>query len=276
METKWACCSKVYGENTSLERAMEGIGRAGIKYIELAAIPGYREHVRPEGMSDKHIELLLKRISQADIEALSISGHSELAEEQGVKIFMERMTFASKAGIKIVNTGPGKTPDGRSKEAFFENMKRISELAEKLDLTVGLEIHGELTANAGACKKTLERINSPQVGINYDTANVIYFSGIKPQDDIRDIASHIVHLHLKDIRGGKGSLDFPVLGEGEVDFAKVFSILDEVHYDGPYCIELELVDVVKGFTDEDGDEALAESFKFLKGIRKGLLEERMV
>ncbi len=268
MATKWACCSKIYGENTSLERALEGISRQGIKYVELSAIPGYREHVKPEGMSDKDIDLLLKKISRAGTEAVSMHGFTDMADAGKVKVFMETMKFASKAGIKIVNTGTGETADEKGKEAFFENMKRVGELAEKLDVTIGLEVHGELTANAKACKKTLERIGSPRVGINYDTANVIYLGGIKPEDDLGDIVSSIVHLHLKDIRGGKGSLDFPVLGEGEVDFPKVFSILDEAHYDGPYAIELEMVDVVKGLTEEDIDEALAKSVKFLKGIRK--------
>ena len=62
-----------------------------------------------------------------------------------MKIFMARMRFAADAGIKIINSGPGKTSDAESRESFFRNMEKIVTLADELDVTVALEIHGELT-----------------------------------------------------------------------------------------------------------------------------------
>jgi L-ribulose-5-phosphate 3-epimerase len=41
------------------------------------------------------------------------------------------------------------------------------------------------------------------------------------------------------MRGGKGDWDFPAIGEGHVDFARVLEILRGTGYDGPYSVEVE-------------------------------------
>ena len=58
------------------------------------------------------------------------------------------------------------------------------------------------------------------------------------------------------------------MGEGDVDFAKVLSILNKAGYNGPCCIELEMVDIVEGLNDEDIDKALIGSVEFLDRIKK--------
>ena len=50
---------------------------------------------------------------------------------------------------------------------------------------------------------------------------------------------HLAHVHLKDTTGGKGNWNFPAIGDGVVDFARVLEILREAGYAGPYSVEIE-------------------------------------
>jgi L-ribulose-5-phosphate 3-epimerase len=77
------------------------------------------------------------------------------------------------------------------------------------------------------------------VKVNYDTANVEHYSGVRAEDDLPTIADRVANVHLKDTRGGKGVWDFPAIGEGHVDFGRVLEILRGAGYDGPYAVEIE-------------------------------------
>jgi inosose dehydratase len=46
-------------------------------------------------------------------------------------------------------------------------------------------------------------------------------------------------VHLKDTLGGFHDPNFPVLGEGVVDFKSVFEVLNAVGFFGPFTLELE-------------------------------------
>ena len=61
-------------------------------------------------------------------------------------------------------------------------------------------------------------------------------------------ADLIASVHLKDTNGGFGCWRFPALGEGVVDFAGVFRVLNERGFYGPFTFELE------GIQGEDLDE----------------------
>ena len=101
--------------------------------------------------------------------------------------------------------------------------------------------------------------------INYDTANVVYYSGDSAVEDIPKVAGEIVHVHLKDTTGGKGNWDFGAIGSGVVDFAEVLRILGAAGYTGPYSVELE-------FSGEpwpplaEVNAAMKRSYEHLRGL----------
>ena len=75
--------------------------------------------------------------------------------------------------------------------------------------------------------------------VNYDTANVEFYGGVKAVDDLQAIAPHLAHVHLKETTGGKGVWNFPAIGAGSVDFAGVSRSSSDAGYTGPYSVELE-------------------------------------
>jgi sugar phosphate isomerase/epimerase len=148
--------------------------------------------------------------------------------------------WAERYGLTIVNTAiGGHAHVEESEEAFLRNIGPLADAAQAAGVTLALEIHGDLMASGERSIPLLDRIGHPAVKVNYDTANVEYYSGVRAEDDLAAIADRVAHVHLKDTTGGKGVWDFPAVGEGHVDFGRVLEILRAAGYDGPYSVEVE-------------------------------------
>ncbi len=100
-------------------------------------------------------------------------------------------------------------------------------------------------------RRMFEEIPSDNFGLNYDPSHMIWqhMDYLKP---MRDFTDKLFHIHAKDVRIDKHRLDevgimatplefhVPKLpGLGDVDWGKFFSVLTDVGYDGPVCIEVE-------------------------------------
>ena len=250
MNNPIACTTGGY-PGSDLERVLQGISGAGFRSVELSAIPSPRSRIIPEQMSASDLQQFQTRLAGLSLTPVSVSGHADLAQSQGVAQFKRRIEFAAALGVGIVNTGTGHTNTAEDEERFFHWMQsEVIPFAAAHQVKIALETHGGLTGTADDCLKTLERLASPWVGINYDPANVIYYRGVRPESDIRKVAAHVIHVHLKDQHGGQGVDEFPPLGEGDIDFGAIVNTLNEVGYRGPYSVELEVKNVA-GPAEED-------------------------
>ena len=119
----------------------------------------------------------------------------------------------------------------------------------------------------------IKHINKDNIKVCYDTANVIYYSNVMPEDDIKYIASYIGHLHLKDKKYTRGIWDFPALGQGNIKFENIFETLQTAGYSGALSVEVELTPLFTGDKALDisaFNKANLESFNYLKNYFSSL------
>jgi L-ribulose-5-phosphate 3-epimerase len=244
-----------------LEEALEGIAGAGYRHVELTAVPGWTEHVRLNGSDE-----LRRQLDAHGLTPVSISAHSDLTTREGLEHGVKAVRWAADYGIPIVNTAiGGHASQDEDERAFLQNIGELADVAEQGGVVVALEIHGDIMASGAKSLPLLERIGRDSIKVNYDTANVEFYSGDLAVDDLEQVARHLAHVHLKDTTGGKGNWNFPALGTGTVDFARVFEILQRTGYSGPYSVELE-------FQGEpwpplaDVNEAMRRSYEHLRGL----------
>ena len=246
----------------SHDEALQGIAEAGYKAVELSAVPGWTEHVDLDaGQSE-----LRRKLEGYGLEPVSLSAHSDLTTAEGLEHGIKAVRWAADYGIPIVNTAVGGHQSADENEtAFLENIGAMADEAEKAGIAIGLEIHGDIMASGAVTLPLLEKIGRDSIGINYDTANVIFYSGDTPVEDLPKVVDKLVHVHLKESKGGKGVWDFGEIGGGDVDFPRVVQILEDAGYDGPYSVELE-------FTGEpwpplgDVNAAMRRSREYLNGL----------
>ena len=129
---------------------------------------------------------------------------------------------------------------GMSLAEAGERLRRLGDAVGPHEVFLALETHPELCTNADRMEATMAAADHPWVGVNYDTANVYYYNhGIDTVDQLRRCVSHVRGVHLKETSGGYHDHDFPVFGEGVVDFARVYQVLGEAGYGSACCMELE-------------------------------------
>jgi L-ribulose-5-phosphate 3-epimerase len=223
----------------SLEEALDGIAAAGFKYVELTAVRGWTEHV-PLEADAKVLGAIQRMMNKLGLIAISLSGHSDLTKKEGLKDGLKALDLCERMGIDIMNTAiGGHYSEDEDEEAFMGNIHELADAAAKRDIRLGIEIHGEITKSANAALPVLKRIGRKNVLINYDTANVEFYGGVKAVDDLPAALSKLVHCHLKDKRGEGRLWDFPAIGKGHVDFKKVLGIMRKGGFEGPMSVEIE-------------------------------------
>ena len=90
----------------------------------------------------------------------------------------------------------------------------------------------------------------------------IRFGAVRAEDDLPHALPWVALSHLKDKIGGRRVWNFPALGSGHVNFARVLRMFQRAGYTGPYSVEVEF----KGHPWPPlavVNRALARSYKYL-------------
>jgi len=148
------------------------------------------------------------------------------------------------AGLKLplVTFHAGFLPHDPKDPGFAKLMDRLRNVADTFavkNIGIGLETGQETGETLAAFLKKLDRKN---VGVNFDPANMILYDQSDPIAALRLLAPWLRQVHIKDAtrtkkRGTWG--EEVVVGTGEVEWKKFFTVLDEVKFTGYCCIERE-------------------------------------
>lgn len=257
MKNKIGILTTTYA-NFSTEEALEDISKIGIEYVELVTVPGYLEHVslKPEDVEDT-----LSICKKYGVELYAIAEHGRMLKEDSVKSFKNYIDIANLLGINYLDMTTGEIKEENDKNIFYRDIEVIGEYAVSKGVTIGIETQGSWFNNGKIASEVIKKIDNPNIKITYDPANTIFFGDTRPEGDIEYAIPFLGHFHVKDKRGGKGIWDFPALGEGDIDFDKIFSLLE--NYTGMMTLEIEM-DGKKNPINEVND-AVKRSYEFLKG-----------
>lgn len=119
-------------------------------------------------------------------------------------------------------------------------------------------------------------IGSPNLGLNFDPSHLVW-QQMDYLPPLREFADRLFHAHAKDVRVDRHRLnDVGILatpleyhcpklpGLGEVDWGRFFSVLGDVGYDGPVCVEVE--DRVYEGSLNSRRQALQQSCTYLRNF----------
>ena len=254
----------------SLDEALNGITKTGAKYVELSAMydicdahADKIEHVMPEKMNDQDVSNLKDKLKELSLIPMSISGHVDLSKPESVMPQKRRIDIAKSLRADIVISKTGNPASKEEVDLFYKNVSEVADYASKNNIIVALETAGSFLSSAKKAAPILKKINSDYIRLTYDTANVIFYEGVRPDEDIEYAIQYLSYVHLKDKRGGKGVYEFPALGTGEVNFKKIFNIFSKNKYEGPLSIEVEFF---KKPMVKDVDDAVQKSYEYIMGL----------
>jgi len=150
--------------------------------------------------------------------------------------------IAADLGLKLVTFHAGFVPHEPTRPDYQKMLSRLAVVAEIFaarQVQVGLETGQE---SAAALARLLAALDLPNVGVNFDPANLILYGQGDPVAAIRTLGSLVRQVHLKDAK----STEVPgtwgeevVAGTGEVNWPEFFRALTEINFAGDIVIERE-------------------------------------
>ncbi len=191
--------------------------------------------------------------------------------EKTIEDFTAHMRFLKDMGAKVIGCSEQSGSVQGLARPIFEAKKNFSDTEWKL-VAEGYDHIGKIAADNGmkVClhhhmgtgvqtAAEIDRFMSAvgdQVYLLYDTGHLVYAEDSQAVmlDVLKKYVSRIVHVHLKDVRGAKVAevrqkklsfLDgvrqgtFTVPGDGDIDFAPAFDLLEKHGYRGWLVVEAE-------------------------------------
>lgn len=151
--------------------------------------------------------------------------------------------FAKMLRIPRVQTHCGFIPENPRDSLYDESVHAIREVAQYCALN-GQDFLMETGQETPTTMlRAFKDVNQPNLGIGFDTANLILYGKANPVDAVDLIGPHVKSVHAKDglfptdpMKLGKEVL----IGTGRVDFAKTLTKLREFGYTGAITIEREI------------------------------------
>ena len=145
-------------------------------------------------------------------------------------------------GLKLVTFHAGFLPPDESHPIFAKMLQRLDVVADIFmvqNILLGLETGQETAPELAGL---LHQLNHPNIGVNFDPANMILYDKGDPVKALHILAPWIRQVHIKDARRTKipGTWGSEVtVGTGEVDWRAFFSTFKHVIFNVNLAIERE-------------------------------------
>ena len=190
--------------------------------------------------------------------------------EETEKEFIKATDFLKEMGAKVIGVseqsysiqGKMEQPVWEGKYVMNEEewklladgLNKLGKIAKDKGMTLTFHHHmGTVVQTEEEIDKFMELTDPELVFLLFDSGH-LSFAGINPENVLKIYVNRVKHVHLKDIRKEmveksraerwsflKGVREgvFTVPGDGNVDFAPIFSILEEAGYEGWVVVEAE-------------------------------------
>ena len=165
--------------------------------------------------------------------------------EANLRAIRSSVELAAELGLTLVTFHAGFLPHERSDPAFdrmLERLRLVADLFASKKIKLGLET-GQETAPVLAA--FLQELDRPNVGVNFDPANMILYDQGNPVAALNRLSPWLQQVHIKDatrtkIHGTWGAE--VVAGSGEVNWRAFFETLRDLEFRGNLVIEREAGD----------------------------------
>lgn len=150
-----------------------------------------------------------------------------------------------------LHANPTDDPDGAAERSAALLMSLLPE-AEAEGVSLLIETVGPF-AHTDRLRDFLARFASDSIGAVWNVTAAFYGGGERAGEIIKNLGAYVRHVHLNDARkNAEGSVEYCLLGEGEMPIPDVMRALRSVNYDGfislvwdpAWCPELDDMEIV--------------------------------
>lgn len=238
----------------SLERALEGIARAGYAYTAYVGQHDKKASYTLESTSSE-IQALRKKVESFGLKAVAAWAGDPL--RYGTEGMRRHVELAGELGLRhLILSSPyakeRQSPELTIDEEFAAIVEPVLDLAESVGVGLHVKPHmGEFGTGPGLAALS-KRMNHPRFGVSYDPGNIHFYEGLRADEDVKSVAAEVHSICVKDHKGEQRENNFPTPGEGDVNWGPVWQSLSGADFDG-----FALVELLGGTSDTEIDAAAA-------------------
>ena len=247
-------CSTILYGGYGLDEALDGIARAGYKYIELCARPGMAEHLKIGEPAPYYAEVRDKIESRGlKVESIGGSGGISMTTDEFCKV----LEAARLVGAPFIAEGAGGeapaveddsfTPEFQSSlRSVVDILNQAGARGAEFGVRLALKPHvGTSICSRDTILEAVKTLDLKTVGFNYDPGH-IWRSGERAEDPVatlRDVKQYVVMLRARDNRASRegpiGPVEPQIPGNGAMDQRALAETMKTV--EGVPCATLEIV-----------------------------------
>lgn len=257
MEVRLGCMLRPYAKYP-VARALEGIAKAGYRYTAFLG-----RH--PDGGAyDLNTPLgetltLKKQMESFGLKPVTAWGSDPL--HYGLEGMRRHVAIAQELELEYLllsspytgGKGQNSLTHEEMKRKFLSIIEAVLSECEKTNLRLDIKPHmGPYGAGPGLCELA-ETVDHPCFGVSYDPGNIRFYEGLAPEDDLVAVAPRVTSICVKDHQGPQRHSSFPNPGEGDVQWPRIFSTLQQSDFRG-----YALIEVMQGESAEALDAAGAQ------------------
>ena len=270
------------------EKLCDYVKEAGYEAIELQA-----QLVCAEGKTEKERKRLLCAVEKSGLVISEIVLQRDFvltekeAREKNIEYVIKNMQTAADMGVDTVNVFTGPEPwverpliinkNISSSQAWgyvFEAFDRLLPVAEKTKTRLAVEnVFGMLCHDFYTNMYLNNHYSSCWLGVNLDPSHDVLYSNT----DMKFLVlgwgkDKIFHVHLKDAAGipEMGRFIFPIIGEGQVDWATFFAELQNIGHEGCASVEFESFAYIKSGLDGCFEKSAELSRRVISNLMEGI------
>jgi len=200
------------------------------------------------------------------ITAFCMANRFEERPEFEIKWCGEVAHAAQSLGVTVIRIDvvPTKLHKAEFLKLAVEALRQIMAATESIGTSFAIENHGAVTNDPDFLRALFQEVGSERLGLTLDAANFYWFG--HPLSKIYELcaafAPHVFHTHCKSIHYPETEREIqrPIgwkytececsIGEGDLDYARIATILQKAGYRNDLCIEDEFMYFHKPSSDE--------------------------
>jgi sugar phosphate isomerase/epimerase len=217
------------------DTALDGIKAAGYKLTGMltrtANEPFIGSDATPEYLAELKKKIAARGL-KVNMGALRIKSDLPLAEQ--IKDTRQQIDNGKTMGVEFLLTFGANNAE--QFENYYKLMQDAAAYSQERGLKVVLKPHGGASGAAEEIMRCLDQVKHPNFKVWFDAANVLFYTGKDPLEQLKPIASQVTGFCAKDCDKQKGSVWFE-FGTGKVDFRAVFTELKRAGFNGPVMVE---------------------------------------
>ncbi len=215
----------------------------GFNGIELRGLENEMNLLRARPFTDAQIDKTVNKLKELNLSISCLASSCFLGgtgdEDEALKEGFDYIELASKIDCKYIRILGDRNPDPKEPiddERVVRLLERLAPKAAEKDVYLLVETSG-VYSDTKRLAKIIEEVNNPYVAVLWDIHHPYRFMNESPATTYENVGKFVKYIHIKDSVMENGTVQYKILGDGDIPVTETLDLLRISGYDGYVSLE---------------------------------------